>query len=311
VVLALEQRSPLVEQADLGCAYVGLDSLDEMYGGEARLITSLLQAAPHQFNPRVGVAAGNFPAYVAAVTSGGGQATKVPQDIGKFLNGFSIDLLPLSWEDQQRLHGFGLHTLDQVDTLSVGSVQAQLGVPGRTAWQLARGTDPSPLVTHQREPVVSESLTFPAPTVTGQALLTGVETLLGRAFARPEVRGRYVRAAALEGRIWRRPPWSKQVVFKDAAGSPDRAFRVIKHALDSVTLPGPLEDLTLTLAGFTGEAGTQASLFTEVRRWEQLREMVRRLEVQLGGKPPIFQVREIEPWSRIPERRRALVPFDP
>ena len=35
IVDLLMQRSPLVEKGDLGCAYVGLDGLDAMYGGEA------------------------------------------------------------------------------------------------------------------------------------------------------------------------------------------------------------------------------------------------------------------------------------
>ncbi len=122
LVRSLEQRSPLVEKAGLGCAYVGLDGLEAMYGGEARLIASLLQAIPHDFNPRIGVAGGKFPAYVAAVTSSGGRATKVPDDVAGFLKELSIDLLPLSWENKARLHRFGLHTLGQLAALSVGSV---------------------------------------------------------------------------------------------------------------------------------------------------------------------------------------------
>jgi len=39
--------------------------------------------------------------------------------------------------------------------------------------------------------------------------------------------------------------------------------------------------------------------------------MMRQLEVLLGCKPPIYQMKEVEPWSRIPERRQALVLFDP
>ncbi len=42
VLHSLELRSPLVEKAELGCVYVGLDGLETMYGGEARLIGSLL-----------------------------------------------------------------------------------------------------------------------------------------------------------------------------------------------------------------------------------------------------------------------------
>ena len=38
---------------------------------------------------------------------------------------------------------------------------------------------------------------------------------------------------------------------------------------------------------------------------------MRQMEVRLRAKPPVFKVKDIEPWSRIPERRQALVQFDP
>ncbi|MDA0264409.1 MAG: DNA polymerase Y family protein [Chloroflexi bacterium] len=314
LVKALESRSPMVEKAGLGCTYVGLDGLELMYGGEARVIASLLQAAPQEFNPRVGVATGKFPAYVAAVTTKGGRATKVPSDAAGsagFLNALSIGLLPISWANKTRLHRFGIHTLGQLAALPVGAVQAQLGTDGRRAWQLASGVDNSPLKPHREEQAVEESLTFPSPTVTWSPILMALSTLLGRAFARPEVGGRYVRTATIESHVYRLPPWVKRFGFKEALGSRDRALFALKSRLDSVTLPGPLEDIKLTLAGFTGESGIQTNLFSDVRKQEQLKEMMRQLEAVLGGKPPIYQMKEVEPWSRIPERRQALVPFDP
>jgi nucleotidyltransferase/DNA polymerase involved in DNA repair len=311
LIRALESRSPLVEEAGLGCAYVGLHGLETMYGGEARLIATLLQAAPLQFNPRMGVAEGKFPAYIAAVTSNGGRATKAPADVARFLKGFSIDLLPLSWENKTRLHRFGLHTLGQLAGLSVGSIQAQLKAEGRRAWELANGVDHSPLTPCRREEVVDEFLTFPSPTVTLHAVLTAVETLLGRAFSRPEVKGKYVRTANIESQILHHAPWAKRFAFKNAVGSKEKALFILKGRLDALELPGPLEDMRLTLAGFAGEAGIQSRLFSDVRKKEQLREMMRQLEALLGCRPPIYQMRDVEQWSRIPERRQALVPFDP
>lgn len=311
IIDSLEQRSPLVEKSELGCGYVGLDGLETMYGGEARLITSLLQAVPGDFNPRIGVAEGKFPAYVAAGITGGGQATKVPADVAGFLKEFPIDLLPLSWENKARLHRFSLHTLGQLAGLKVGAIQSQLGPEGKRVWELANGIDHAPLAPHRREELVSEHLTFPSPAMTLHAILAAVEALLGRAFVRQEARGKYVRSITIESRILRHPPWLKEFAFKAAIGSKDRALLVIKNALESVSLPGPLEDITLTLAGFTGESGIQSGLFSDVRKREQLREMMRQLEVQLGCKPPIYRVRDIEPWSRTPERRQALVIFDP
>ena len=308
---ALESRSPIVEKGELGCAYVDLWGLGEMYGGEARLIATLLQAIPERFNPRIGVAAGKFPAYAAAVTSAGGRATKAPDNAAEFLQGFSVDLLPISRDGKIRLHRFGLHTLGRLASLSPGAVQAQLKSEGRKAWELANGIDHSLLAPHRREEVVHEFLTFPAPTITRHAVLTAVETLLGRAFARPEIRGKYVRTAGIESQILRRPPWARHFAFKNAVGSKEKALFILKGRMDALELPGPLEDMRLTLAGFTGESGIQAGLFSDVRKKEQLREMMRQLEALLGCRPPIYQMRDVEQWSRIPERRQALVPFDP
>jgi nucleotidyltransferase/DNA polymerase involved in DNA repair len=310
VVYSLQQRSPLVEKNGLGCAYVGLDGLEAMYGGEARLITSLLRAVPDDLDPRMGVAEGKFPSYAAAMTAGDGQATRVPEDIAEFLKGMSINLLPLSWESKTRLRLFGLRTLGQLASLPVGPIQAQFGWDGQRAWELANGIDHSPLVPHQRQLEISEYLVFPYPAVTQQAILTAVETLLGRTFARKEVKGKYVRIM-LAGHTVKNALWTKRFVLKEAIRSKDKVFNVVKNGLEGITLPGPLEDIALSLTGFTGESGIQGSLFLDVRKREQLREMMQQLEVQLGCQPPIYQVRDIEPWSRNPERRQALVIFDP
>ena len=311
IVGALTQRSPLVEKGELGCAYVGLAGLEDMYGGEARLIAALLAAAPADFSARVGLAEGKFPAYVAAVLSEGGQATRVPDDVAGFLGKLPVDLLPLQWDTVARLRHFGLHTMGQIAALSVGSVQAQFGDEGRRTWDLANGIDRNPLVPYRSEEVVSEFLTFPAPATTLDSILPAVETLLGRAFARPSLRGKRVRTADVVSAVLSSPPWTRRFAFKEAVNGKARALFVLKNALATATLPGALEDMRLTLSGIAGESGIQTSLFLDVRRQEQLREMMRQLEVRLGRRPPIYRVRDMEPWSRIPERRQALVQFEP
>jgi len=311
IVDVLRQRSDRVEKAELGCAYVRLDGLESMYGGEARLITALLDAVPAEFSPRVGVASGKFPAYVAAVSSPGGQVTRVPADVAGFLRDFSIGLLPLSLEDQTRLHEFGFRTLGQVADVAPGPMQAQFGPAGKRAWELASGIDLSPLIPDKREETISEFLTFPSPTITQNAIATAAEALLRRAFARKEIRGRYVRTATIESEIYRRPSWIKEFVFKEPVGSWDAAFFVINNALETVAFEGPPEDMKLTLAGFMGETGRQGSLLTEVRPHDQLREMVRQVEAQGNRVSPLYQIRDLEPWSRVPERRQAMIRFDP
>ena len=148
------------------------------------------------------------------------------------------------------------------------------------------------------------------PAATLEPLLTAIEVLLSRIFSKPEMRGRFARTAVLEGHILNRPSWQRRFIFKTPEGDKANAYSVIKGMLDNLSLPGPFEEVRLTLKDLTGEVGRQESLFQDVRRREQLRETITQLMVSQGHNP-IYQVREMEPWSRIPERRRALVAFEP
>ena len=58
---ALQGVSDRVEGAELGTAYVGLDGLEAMYGGEARPATALLNAVPQDLAPRGVWARPSFP----------------------------------------------------------------------------------------------------------------------------------------------------------------------------------------------------------------------------------------------------------
>ena len=85
VLASLQGISDRVEGAELGTAYIRLDGLERMYGGEARLVNALLNAVPQDLAPRVGVAEAKFPAFVAAKTSDPLRATRVPIDASRSL----------------------------------------------------------------------------------------------------------------------------------------------------------------------------------------------------------------------------------
>lgn len=68
----------------------------------------------------------------------------------------------------------------------------------------------------------------------------------------------------------------------------------------------------MELVGLSAESGKQASMFDSGRA--KLRRLgrggVRQLQAQ-QGRSLIGKVVEVEQWSRIPERRAALVELDP
>ena len=311
IVERLHDKSPLIEKGELGCTFLDMHGTEKMYGGDEGIACSLLEAVPDDLAPRVGLAESKFPAYVAADTSKPGHATRVPKDVAPFLNDLSIDLLPLSWEDRVRLHGFGIHTMGQITSLSIGSMQAQFGTQGRVGWELASGIDNSPFVSSKHQEAVTDFLAFPIPATSLFAILPAIEILLGRVLSHPSLRGKYLRSISLQANVLNRSPWSKRLAFKSPINRKEPALFVLRNALEATEIPGPLEDIRMTVSDTAGESGTQSSLFVEVRKQQQLREVMRQLEVRLRARPPIYKVIDIEPWSRIPERRQALVEFAP
>jgi DNA polymerase-4/protein ImuB len=94
--------------------------------------------------------------------------------------------------------------------------------------------------------------------------------------------------------------------------SRDAACRAIRSKLQLPNgLPtAPIEELSLELMGLGGEGAKQVSFFSvHAKQEEQIAEAARQLSARYG-ETPLARVVEVEPWSRIPERRWALVPYD-
>ena len=262
-----------------------------IYGGDEGITNTLLEAVSDDLGPRVGLAESKFPAYVAAIASKAGQATKVPKDVPDFLSEFPIGLLPLSWEDRSRLQrDFGLHLIGQVASLPVGSMQAQFSTQGRVAWELANGIDRSPLVPSKYQETVTDSLTFPVPATSLFAILPAVEILLGRLFSHPSLRGKSIRSVSIQVNVLNRSPWPKKFVFASPVDKKETALFALRNALEAAELPGPLEDMRISVSETAGESGIQSSIFAEVRKQHQLREVIRQLEARLRVKSPIYKV---------------------
>ena len=312
VLTTLLGVSDRVEGADLGTAYVGIDGLEQMYGGEARLVTTLLNALPRWLNPRIGVGEGKFPALVAARTSRALGATRTPPDPAAFLAPHSVDLLPVSAGTREALHRFGLHTLGQVASMRSDLLVDRFGREGWQAWNLANGNDDSPLVPLKHEEAVVERTSLPFSSTSMELLLVAVDTLLRRAYARPEIRGRYAGKVVLECTVFRAAPWQKSVAFQEGVNRWERASFIVRSRLEAEPPEAPIDDLTLTLADFTGESGAQLGLLPEVRetRQQQLVDVERRLQTRTSGASTLYRVVNVAPWHPAPEMRAVQAPLD-
>ena len=265
VLASLQGISDRVEGSELGTAYVRLDGLERMYGGEARLVNALLNAVPQDLAPRAGVAEAKFPAFVAAMVSDQSRATRVSVDAASFLAPHPVDLLPVSADLKVALHRFGLHVLGDVASMTETSLVDRFGAEGRRAWHLSRGMDDSPVIPLAHVETVVERTSLPFSSASMELLITVVDTLLARAFSRPSMRGRYAGKVLLECAPGRRSDLGQRIPFKGGVGNRKRALSIIRPRLEEEHPSGPVEDMTLTLDDLTGESGTQLGLLPEVQ----------------------------------------------
>jgi len=312
MLVVLESFSPEVEQTSLGRAYLNAGGLARHYEGELdlgeRIIRSLREATG--LVAGVGIAEGKFVAWAAAVTSEPGQVCTVPEGKeAEFLQPLDVSLLPASPDTLRRLDLYGLRSMRDLASLSPGPLQAQFGGEGVRLWELARGVDSEPLRPRRREEMMSETLRFPTAAVSVEALVVACRRLLMRLHWR--LRGRAARRLRLGAALWGGRSWEKTLTFHEAVTDWERMLFIVKNVLANAALPAPVEELTIELSGITEERGRQSTLFAEkagLRR--QLGETVRQLRAR-WGRPLVSRVVEVEPWSRLPERRHALIDYEP
>ncbi len=306
LVTRFEELIPAVEVAGPGIAYIDLVGLDRLYGSPDMVIRRLTEASG-DFDLRIGIGQNTFQALLASTVSKPHSAIKITGDPVSFVGRFPVKILPVPYRIIEQLQSFGLHRLSDVAAIPQGPMETQFGLEGRLIWQLANGIDDQPFLPRKVVESVSEYLSFPETTTSMLAVISGIESLLGKTFSQPQMQHRYAREARLQAQIFQKPSWSVDIAFKEPVGSKNRALLSIKSKLEGVEFPGALEDLRLTLSGLTGEPWKQESMWKDVQKENNLQQAVSQLAARIRKAPPIYQVRELEPWSRIPERRHALV----
>ena len=134
-----------------------------------------------------------------------------------------------------------------------------------------------------------------------------LEQLLGRVFARISCVGLGVRSLTIWTRTWNKEQWERTIRFKEPAMDIKAAVNRIKRVMEEYPQPGPVEQIGLNTSRLGFPGGRQNSLFREIRSRDHLLEDIHQLELRLGN-PQVYRVKEVEPWSRIPERRYMLAP---
>lgn len=330
VLEVLRGWSPIVERStERGRMFVGVDGLERLYGPPGRQIAGL-RARLEALSPwlassaRIGCAPGKFAAWVAARATEparpGAAVCVTPADLAAFLAPQPVDVLPVSPRVAGRLKRLGVRRLGQLVRMPEPALVSQFGTDGRRALAWARGTRIDRVRPEAPARPIRVALDFPSPIGQLELLHAALDRLIGRALEHPRRRGKSVRGLKVSASLEDGGSWSIRAVAREPTSEPERlgAFLRSRIALDRPRRA--VETLRLELFRF-GPASAQTGLFDpregaaralgslETKDGELLpafRRAARLLRLRLGG-AALFRVLELEPNSRIPERRHALM----
>jgi protein ImuB len=308
----LEAIGAAVESDRAGAAFFESAGLHGLHGGD---LAGVLAAASRALGPgaRFGAAPSRFAAHAAALQvrpRRGRRAHVVEEsDVQDFLAPLPVALLRTRPELQALPEVFerlGIRTLAEVAELPSRAVAERFGHPGLLAHDLAHGRD-FPLDPRRPPEPVSERLDLPEA-ASGQQLERALELLVARVLARRERRGRSLRALAISARFVAGGTWRTAITLRRASADTERILLTLGPKL--AELPAPAESLALEVEAFGPPAQDLGRLLDEgaaVRRG-RLGEAVRQAR-QAAGSEAALKVLEVDPQSRIPERRVVLAPF--
>jgi DNA polymerase-4/protein ImuB len=328
LLAALGAVSPVVEPAELGRVFVGTDGLEQLYGAPERIVEEIERGtrnAEPMTSPlfrvptsafRLGWGKGKFISWVAATRARVGSAVIVlPGEEGNFLSRQPLAVLPLDSDTHRRLRRFGLRTLGDLSALPEEAIVSQFGSSGRRLWRLAAGTLSEPVTGHEVPEPIVVTLAFYAPVADRGMLGQTLAQLLGRALAHPRRAGWRIRLVRVRAELERGSSWMTEVLLKEPSADRVEIFAPLRIRLEQSPPSKPVERLTVEFAAFA-PGTTELELFArnaEAAARANQRRALRRAarEIALRLRRPMLQhVIAVEPWSRLPERRYALIDWE-
>ncbi len=313
VLRGLEGIGAGVHSGRPGEAYFEAAGLRGLWGGDLEGVLARARRAIGETgqSARLAVAPSRFCALAAAgrarsgrpviVRKGRERAFLAPLPVGllsKGLEGRGYDLI-------EQFEQLGIRTLGALARLNADAVADRFGKPGLHARRLARGEDEMPKPRRPRRSLLVE-LELPDAIAGGQ-LERALEMLVDGLLAEPTRGNRAIRRLRLSAQLAGGGGWRREKTLRHASADP----RVLRLALGDVLeeLPAPAALLRLEAEELGSAAAEQLSLSDpEAERRRRLAEAVSQTRAA-AGREAVLRVLDLDPDSRLPERRVALTPF--
>ena len=334
LLLQLSEISPVIEPAELGRAFVGVDGLEGLHGSPELQLDAIRQEVGRldgwtvsgagfnnrptvQPSIRLGWGRGKFTAWVAASRAKPGEGIVVrDEERVAFLASQPLAVLPIDPDTHHRLSRLGLKTLGQLAALPEPAVVSQFGREGRLAWRLAAGMNTDPVVGREVPEPIIVGLDFSTPLADRGLLAHALDRLIEQALRHPRRIGWRVHTVRARADLEHGSSWMAEATLKDPSANRGRILAPLVTRLEQAPPTGAVEHLAVEFTAFA-PGTTELQLFARdsasaarAGRRRALRAAVEEIKTRLK-RSLLYRVIEVHPWSRIPERRYALIDFDP
>lgn len=313
VLVRLESIGAAVQPERPGLACFDAHGLERLNRGLEGVLAAARRALS-AWPARYGVAPSRFAAVAAATRARVRRPvimTGSQREAKAFLGPMPVALLrarPELTHLPEALERLGVRTLGELARFSAAGLADRFGPSGVRAHELANGRDDAlrPRVPGE---LLSESLDLPEAT-SGLQLESALGLLIDRLLARRERRGRTLRAVVLSAVLVEHGgTWREQVVFREALADPVRIRLAAVGRLAAI--PAPAEQLKLSVERFGPPPADQRGLLDDAQsvRAARLRQAIRQV-VAATGPDGALRIVQVDPSSRLPERRLVLTPFE-
>jgi protein ImuB len=333
----LEGIGAAVESDRPGEAFFEVDGLRPLWGGSidgvlARSRKALTETAPsspvgssraersagsaHLRPARLGAGPTRLCAYAAAlrarprrgpviVPAGAGRPFLASQPVGLLRERLSDEWDRVNLPDT--LERLGVRTLGELAALPEAAVADRFGDPGLRALRMARGEEES-LRPRRRHEELGERLEL-TEGYSGPQLERALGLLIDRLLANPARRDRSLRRLRLAALLAGGGSWRAEVALRRASAERERLRLALVPKLEE--MPGPATALHLRAIELGPVAHEQRTLSRspDDQRRARLGEAVRQARAA-AGRQAVMRVLEVDPDSRVPERRAMLTPWE-
>ena len=269
----------------------------------------ILNAIPECFKAQLGLSQGKYSSYIAALLSSPGKLKTLEFNKSN-IRKMSAYLLPVSDELKKRIYLLGLNDFQKISGLERKYLLFQFGKVGGFIWDFVNGVDKSKIKPLKIVDEFSKEIEFSEPTDNYDRLLVAVESLLIECFILLQIENKYPKKISLVCVSMGGFKWIKLVTFKTHEYEKEYAINILKRIVQNHSFPGPVEKIRIQIDEVENENGVQLNLFSNLRKESSLKNAINEFKMRFNVESPFYKIKDFEPYSRIPERRKILVRYD-